>query len=85
MPDKIWEENGYLKFVRWAGDKMGFEGMAEIYLCLAEQYPDLSRQDIDLEAFSKDLFALIKKHHLNQAEFTYVIDYTLNPDTYTHH
>jgi len=35
--------DGYSRIVLEETDQMGFNGMAEIYLCLYEQYPQLSR------------------------------------------
>ncbi len=36
-------DDGYVHVVREMEDQMGFNGMAEIFLCLYEQYPDISR------------------------------------------
>ena len=72
MPTEFGEENGFMTFSRDANDKMGFEGMAELYLCLAEQAPDWSRQDPDWDMVKKIVKILMQDGmSLSQIEYMF--------------
>lgn len=73
MPPELVYQNGFCSFAREAGDKMGWEGMAEIYLCLAEQYPEDSRKDPDIKNWFKWLWRNFRKSGLNKYEFANIL------------
>lgn len=81
-----------MRFAREAHDKMGALGMAEIYLCLEEQFPEMFRQDLPLDKIHEFLKELdndiipakfLKIFKMNISELLYALNtfYDLNPCT----
>lgn len=83
---------GYMRFVRQAGDNMGWGGLLELWLCIYYQYPEKeSRQNLPLEKIKGFLLSLnndpippkfLQLFKLNAAELGYALDYIYNPDGY---
>ena len=75
---------GFCRFARNAGDKMEWQGMAEIYLCLNEQYPKLSRQDPPRKEIEREIKNIMKKYKLNVFEMQNAVDEILGIREQTH-